>query len=70
MEITEEIKKGIYNAITTAIGKNAYDCVRVWDVWECGTMYKNDFIPIIDQAERLAEIADAVIEAIIAITKE
>lgn len=70
MEITEEVKERIRDAIARAIGGGAYDCTRHWSAWGYGTMEETDFIPIIDQAERLAEIADAVIEAIIAITKE
>ena len=61
MEITKEIKEKIRAVIVEVIGNNAYDCTRDWSAWRYGTMDENDFIPIIDQAERLAEIADAVI---------
>ena len=38
MEITEEVKERIRNAIAEAIGGGAYDCTRVWSAWGYGTM--------------------------------
>ncbi len=63
MEITEEMKEKVRDAIAEAIGGDAYDCTRVWSAWSYGTMGEDDFIPVADQAERIAEIADAAIAA-------
>ena len=70
MEITEEVKERIRDAIARAIGGGAYDCTRHWSAWGYGTMEETDFIPIIAQNERLSEITDAVIEVIIPTIKK
>ena len=70
MEITEEVKERIRDAVARAIGSRAYDCTRHWSAWGCGTMDETDFIPIIAQNERLSEITDAVIEAIMPVIKK
>ena len=64
MEITEEMKEKVRDAIADAIGGDTYDCTRVWSAWSYGTMAEDDFVPVIDQAERIAEIADAAIAAL------
>ncbi|GAA0416594.1 hypothetical protein GCM10008969_44690 [Pseudomonas veronii subsp. inensis] len=48
--------------IAQAVGGDAYDCLRVWSAWGVGTMSDDDFIPIVDQEERLFEIADACLD--------
>jgi len=63
IEITEGMKEKIRNAVADAIGLCAYDCNRVWEAWSVGTMSRDDFVPIVDDAERIAEIADAAIAA-------
>lgn len=50
--------------IAQAIGGDAYDCIRVWSAWGVGTMSDDDFIPIVDQEERLYEIADACLDEV------
>ena len=50
--------------IAQAIGGDAYDCTRVWSAWGVGTMSDDDFIPIVDQEERLYEIADACLDEV------
>ncbi|WP_044272747.1 hypothetical protein [Pseudomonas fluorescens] len=50
--------------IAKAIGGDAYDCTRVWSAWGVGTMSDDDFIPIVDQEERLYEIADACLDEV------
>lgn len=50
--------------IAQAIGGDAYDCTRVWSAWGVGTMSDDDFVPIVDQEERLYEIADACLEKV------
>lgn len=62
-EITEDTKEKIRDAVAEAIGGCAYDCTRVWEAWSYGTMSQDDFVPIVDDAERIAEIADAAIAA-------
>ena len=64
MNITEEMKERVRDAIAEAIGGDAYDCTRVWSAWSYGTMGEDDFVTLIDQAERIAEIADAAIAAL------
>lgn len=50
-------------AICEALGM-AYDCMRVWEAWRCGTMGPNDFWPVADSHERVAEIRDAALTAL------
>lgn len=38
---------------------DAWDCTRTWDAWSVGTMTADDFEPV---AERVEEIADGIIE--------
>lgn len=55
-------RDNLRDIIAQAIGGGAYDCTRVWSAWGVGTMSDDDFIPIVDQEERLYEIADACLE--------
>lgn len=52
------------DAIAQAIGGDAYDCTRVWSAWSVGTMSQDDFVPIIDQEDRLGEIVEACLDAV------
>ncbi len=60
-DITREQVKA---AIADALGGGAYDCLRVWSAWNRGTMGADDFSPIAEDDDRVAEIADAVIAAL------
>lgn len=48
--------------IAQAIGGDTYDCTRVWSAWGVGTMSEDDFVSLVDQEDRLYEIADACLE--------
>lgn len=52
-------------AIVEALG-DAYDCTRVWSSWGAGTMGPGDFSLVAEDDERVAEIADAAIKAMLA----
>ena len=54
-------------AVAEALGTGAYDCHRVWEAWGVGTMGPDDFVPVAEDSDRVAEIADAAIDAIRAI---
>jgi hypothetical protein len=57
---------GQRSAVLEAVGKalgNAYDCLRVWEAWSVGTMGPDDFALVAEDDARLAEIADAAIQA-------
>jgi hypothetical protein len=51
-------------AVADALGGSAYDCLRVWSAWGVGTMGQDDFSPIAEDDDRVAEIADAAIAAL------
>ena len=51
-------------AIAEALGSRAMDCKRTWSAWSYGTMGEEDFVPIINDDERLTEITMAAIEAL------
>ncbi|MGX6999870.1 hypothetical protein [Caballeronia sp. KNU42] len=67
LTITDEMKERAYDAVAEALG-DAYDCDRVWSAWSVGTMRQDDFYPVADSSERVVEIADAAIAAILAST--
>lgn len=58
----EQIEK-VDEAIAEALG-DAYDCTRVWNAWRCGTMGPSDFVQVADDGERIAEIRNAVLQAL------
>jgi hypothetical protein len=60
--INDEQREAVCAAVTEALG-NAYDCLRVWCAWGVGTMGPDDFVLVADDDDRVAEIADAAIEA-------
>ena len=61
--ISDEHRKAVCTAIAEALG-GAYDCQRVWSAWSYGTMGSDDFTLTSEDDDRVAEIADAAIEAI------
>jgi hypothetical protein len=61
-EVGEQQRNAVIEAVTEALG-DAYDCLRVWEAWGVGTMGEDDFELVAENGERVAEIADAAIEA-------
>lgn len=57
-----DLPDSVIQAAAEALG-DAYDCIRVWSAWGVGTMGPDDFIPVADDGDRVAEIARAVITA-------
>ena len=60
--ISDERRDAVREAVAEALG-NAYDCQRVWSAWNVGTMGQDDFTLTAEDDDRVAEIADAAIEA-------
>ena len=60
--LSDEHCEAVHQAVAEALG-NAYDCMRVWSAWGCGTMGSDDFTLTAEDDDRVAEIADAAIEA-------
>ena len=60
--ISDEHRDAVHKAIAEALGE-AYDCQRVWQAWNVGTMGQDDFTLTAEDGDRVAEIADAAIEA-------
>jgi hypothetical protein len=60
--IPDELPDSVIDATADAIG-GAYDCMRVWEAWDVGTMGPDDFWPVADDPGRVAEIARAAIGA-------
>ena len=54
-------REALRDIIAEAIGGDTYDCTRVWSAWGVGTMSDDDFVPVVEQGERLYEIADSVL---------
>jgi hypothetical protein len=65
-ELDDQQREAVHQAVAEALG-NAYDCMRVWSAWQVGTMGEDDFVLVAEDDDRVAEIADAAIEAIRAI---
>ncbi|WGH28229.1 hypothetical protein 10KY502B_gene0028 [Xanthomonas phage 10KY502B] len=63
--MNEQLKEAVSEAIREALG-GALDCGRAWSAWGVGTMSEDDFSPVADDSERVAEIADAVLAALAA----
>lgn len=57
-----DVPDAVIQATAEAIG-SAYDCMRVWSAWGVGTMGPDDFLPVADDGDRVAEIARAAIGA-------
>lgn len=62
--LTDTAKEAVDDAIATALG-DVYDCNRVWDAWSYGTMGPDDFSLVAEDSDRLREITDAAIQAIL-----
>ena len=60
--VPDEVPDAVIDAVADAIG-GAYDCLRVWSAWEYGTMGPDDFLPVTDDADRVAEIARAALSS-------
>lgn len=58
----EALRQAVMDAIAAALG-SAYDCTRVWSAWGVGTMGPDDFSLLADDADRVAELADAAVAA-------
>lgn len=58
----QELPEAVIDAVAAALG-DAYDCTRTWAAWGVGTMSQDDFHPIADDGDRVAEIARAAIQA-------
>ena len=63
--MNEQLKEAVSEAIREALGE-AVDCTRAWSAWGEGTMSEDDFSPVADDSERVAEIADAVLAVVAA----
>lgn len=53
-------------ALTDEIGGDAYDCFRVWEAWSVQTMSEDDFVPVLDRVEEIADRILAARDAILA----
>lgn len=59
-EPTEAVREAVHAAVAEALGE-ALDCTRTWSAWGVGTMGPDDFELVREDAERVAEIANAAI---------
>lgn len=62
--LTDITKEAVDEAIATALG-DAYDCTRTWSAWSYGTMGPDDFSLVAEDSDRLREITDAAIQAVL-----
>ena len=60
--LSDEHREAVHQAVAEALG-SAYDCQRVWSAWSCGTTGPDDFTLTAEDDDRVAEIANAAIEA-------
>jgi hypothetical protein len=65
-ELDDQHREAVHQAVAEALG-GAHDCLRAWSAWSYGTMGPDDFVLVAEDSDRVAEIADAAIEAIRAI---
>lgn len=56
----EALREVVRDALASELG-DTYDCGRVWEAWSVGTMGEDDFTPVND---RVDEIADAILAAL------
>jgi hypothetical protein len=61
--LDDKNREAVYAAVAEALG-DAYDCLRVWSAWGWGTMNSGDFSLVAEDSDRVAEIADAAINAL------
>lgn len=54
------IREKLIDALCAELG-DTYDCKRVWSAWSYGTMGEDDFVPV---SERVDEIADGILAAL------
>ncbi|SNS16789.1 hypothetical protein [Pseudomonas segetis] len=57
-------RDALRDIVAQAIGWDAYDCTRVWSAWGVGTMSEDDFVPVVEQEDRLYEITDACLDEV------
>jgi hypothetical protein len=62
---TDDMRDKVRDAIAAALGE-AMDCTRVWSAWSYGTMGPDDFSVVANDDDRLEEIVDAALNAILA----
>ena len=41
------------------------DCTRVWEAWGCGNMTQEDFVPVNEDDDRVSEILEFTVEALL-----
>ena|ERR1043165_4175616 len=63
--LSDDLRDKVRDAVAAALGE-AMDCTRVWSAWSYGTMGPNDFSVVANDDDRLEEIVDAAINAILA----
>ena len=63
VELDDSSREAVHAAVAEALG-DVYDCLRVWDAWSYGTMGPDDFSLVAEDDDRVAEIADAAINAL------
>lgn len=56
----QKVRDSLISLLADCVG-DSYDCTRVWEAWNVGTMSQDDFVPV---SERVDEIADSILEAI------
>jgi len=60
--VRDAMVEAAYDAVAAALG-DAYDCGRVWEAWNYGTMGQDDFSLVSEDSDRVREIAGAAIDA-------
>lgn len=63
--ITDAQIEAARDAVAEALG-DCYDCSRSWSAWRVRTMSESDFYLVAESPERVSEITDAALSAIIA----
>ena len=61
--LSESAQQAVISAVAETLG-DTYDCTRVWSAWNVGTMGESDFYPVVDQEDRLVEVAEAALQAL------
>lgn len=61
-DLSAEGFDAVCDAVTEALG-DAYDCTRAWSAWGYGTMSAADFSAVVHDGDRVAEIAQAAVDA-------
>ena len=59
IEVTEELRQAVIEAVAGALGGCAYDCTRVWSAWSYGTMSQDDFLDVRQAELMLAQEGQA-----------